>query len=237
MGDYCTLAQVKEFTTIVYTDLDMATGDFDTFVGNLISRVTARINSYCRRDFDSHAADVSTYSVGRWSRHAIIINVPITTMTSVETRGDKSGSWSTESSNDYTYYNVGVSNPDVKTDIAVLVKTSFGEMAPGMLLRSRQNYGFGSIRDKRAKGYWYKGYENVRVTCTYGFSSVPTGIQDICIRMVDLILNERARTMTMKVRQFDDPEMTGSRPIQSFPEDIILSLNEWRSSKDSGVML
>lgn len=237
MADYCTLANVKEFTDIVFTDINKSTGDFDTFVGNLISRVTARINSYCRRDFDQHTADVSTYSVGRWNRHVIIISGPITTMTTVEVRSDKSSTWTTLSTNDFTYVNVGVSNPSAKTDTTLLMKTSFGEMNPGMMLRAQQHFGFYSIRAKRAKAFWYKGYENIRVTSTYGFSAVPEGIADICIRMVDIILNERARTMTMKVRHFDDPEMTGSRPSQSFPKDMLLAMDEWRSSKDTGVML
>jgi hypothetical protein len=47
MADYCTTAEVKAYTDVIYTDLnkDMSSATFDTMIGTIITRRTAQINA------------------------------------------------------------------------------------------------------------------------------------------------------------------------------------------------
>ena len=238
MTDLCTLAQVKEFTNIVFTDLDKTTGDMDTFIGNLIDRVSDQIVSYTHRDFDLHTADISTYSVGPFNRQVLLVKGPIITLTTLEVTTNKGGTFETLSADDYTARNMGEVRP--QSDIAVINKNSFGLREVGMQLR----YPFGgygssrSTRGVRTRVPWYAGYENLRITSNYGYATIPTQIENIAIRMVDIILQERARTKTLAVRAYDDPENDSRAiPRQSLPDDIKDELDLWMSTLDSGIII
>jgi len=239
MADYCTTADVKAYTDVIYTDLDkdLASATFDTMIGTIITNRTAQINAYCNRDFDHHTSQTDIYSIGPVNRREFIANGPITTLTSVETRGDKSGDWATLDSDYYTYETPGVNNPASRADVVIFIKTGFGMNELNFISRRRQA-SFRTAMGMRSRALWIRGYENVRVKGNYGFTSVPTAIKNICIRLVDMELHERVRTSTTKVVPFEDPTIENAyRPYQSIPPEIQAELDLWKSVKITGIVI
>ena len=239
MADYCTTAQVKAFTDVIYTDLDkdMSSATFDTLIGTLITARTAQINAYCNRDFDAHTSQTDTYSVGPVNRRVLIVNGPIITLTTVKTRGSKSDTFATLDSDYYTYETPGVNNPSYRADIILLIKTGFGTTELNFLTRAYQMSRRSAVGERR-RAKWIRGYENVQIASSYGFSSVPETIKNICIRLVDMDLQERVRTATTKVIEYDDPTIdNNARPFQSIPPEIQAELDLWGSVKSTGVVI
>lgn len=227
MGDYCTRANVIEYTAVDKNDLSIdADADFNTLVDNLITRASASIDTYTQREkgFDNYDSQVETFDVGPYLQREIELYGPVQSITKVEVRGSKSGTFSTLDSSKYTYENLGMNS-----DKAFLVRIGFGFTETRRLAYPWAYGNYWSTASQRYRTKWWRGYENIRVTYSYGFTSVPTGIAHACIMIVDEILMGMVQRRNAKIPNMDDyrPNPTGMQV--TIPENVKEALEPWRS--------
>ena len=233
---YTTTAKVKAFTRILYSDLRaMDTTTFDTLIGTLIDTATAAMDTYCDRDFDLHSADARIYDVGANDQRTIEINGPVITLTKVEVRDSPGDSWSTMDSEYYVHRNHIHSDDEPRGNAASLIRVGFGMFALGRMTRY-MGYAYGGTRYKRTRNLWIRGYQNVRVTSTWGYSTVPSDIDAICILLVDHWLQNLVRLQVSKKSDIMDPEKAVASVQYDIPANIRARLDMWRNIKNRGVI-
>lgn len=227
MGDYCTRANVTEYTAVDKNDLDITDdSDFNTLIDNLITRSSASIDTYTQREkgFDDYQDEVETFDVGAYLQREIEIYGPVQSITSVEVRGSKSGTYSTLNANKYTFENLGKDS-----DKSFLVRIGFGFTEMRRLAYPGVYGSYRSTASQRYRTKFWRGYENVRITYSYGFTSVPTGIADACIMLVDERLNGMVQRRNAKIPNMDDYRPNPAGMQVTIPDNIKEMLDPWKS--------
>ena len=212
----------------------MSSANFDTLVGLLAGYASRAMENHCNRDWASHDDTASgiIYSVGPNHERIVRIKGPVIAITSVETRGDPSDTWSTMSSGEYTYKNFPEQAEAAKSPISSLIRIGFGMFAVGRTpIYAVANPG--SIPSKTWRNLWWRGYENVRVKYTWGYSSIPGEITWVCIRIVDEWLKKALKDLVGKRVKAVEPEDLQLIMRYSVPDYIKAELNEWRSTGGS----
>jgi hypothetical protein len=236
LTDYATRADVLAFSRVAYTDFrGVSESTFNSLVDDLITRASARMERFCTRDWANHAADVSIYSVGPSNWRFVMVAGPINTLTTVETRNDPSDTWSTVDSDTYSYRNFSEAESTPRLDQSMLIKIGFGMFELGRMSRQQMTR-IGSIQWKRSRVKFWRGYENLRVTSNYGYTSVPTEIEDVCIRLTDYYLQKLLRVQVAKKGDITSTEDIGSSISYPLPDDIKEDLEPWRSGSGMGVI-
>lgn len=230
MSDYTTTANVKLFTRTLYTDYrSMTTAQYDALVASLITRVSARMEAYCGRDWALHTNDDETFNVGAYHMREIPIMGPVISVTNVYYRDGPTFAWSAMSAQDYTYENKPLSDQVKRGNISPLMRQGFGAYETGRLLKYWATR-IGSPNWLRWRVVFWRGYQNVRVVYTWGYATTPAIIEDVCIRMVDHILHQLLKSQAAKVGAVSSSDEVGSSITYDIPDDCKEDLNKWKST-------
>lgn len=227
MTDYTTTAKVKAISRIKYSDLrSLSSVEFDALIAALITQASAEMDSYTGREFGSHTGDISIYDVGPRNERYISVHGPIITLTKVETRAGKSDTWSELDSDYYTSKNYRSLSTIPRSSVSHLFRTGFGRNYTGRLANNQLTRQ-GSIPYRRNRVMFWRGYDNVRVTSDYGYATVPTEIDTICILLVDRYLQLMVRESVAKKNDMMNPEDQGSIITFSMPKSLRTRLDLW----------
>lgn len=229
LTDYATTAQVEAFTRIVNTDFrNMTQAQLDALIATLITRVSARMDAYCGRDFGLHTNDDETFNVGPYHLREIPIMGPVISVTNVYYRDGPTSAWSAMSTQDYAYENKSALEALQRGNASQLMRQGFGAYETGRLLKYWATR-IGSPNWLRWRVVWWRGYNNVRIVYTWGYATVPAVITDVCIRIVDHMLNQLLRAQAGKVSAVTSPDQVGSNITYQIPDDCKQDLNRWKS--------
>lgn len=239
MTDYATATQIKAFTRVTYSEFrTLTTGQFDTFVALLAGFASRAMENYCGgRDWANHddTATGVTYSVGPQNARTMRIKGPVISITSVETRSNPSGTWSTETSTNYTFKNFPEYGPIPMCPISHLTKVGFGAQDLGRRVQYLIPAPY-STQWQRARATFWRGYEDVRVKYTWGYATIPGEINQICIFIVDDWL-KRAMKDEVGVRvKATTPEDLQMIMRYEIPEYLRKKLDLWKSPGSSAIV-
>jgi hypothetical protein len=196
------------------------------------------MESYCGgRDWASHDDTTSglTFSVGPQNQRMIKINGPVIAITSVETRDGPSDSWSTLSSDLYSYQNFPKFGPTAKSAITHLKRIGFGAYTIGRLPRNWVTR-MGSSSWIRWRTVFWRGYDNVRVKYTWGYASIPDEINRICIMIVDDWLKKAIKDEVGKRVKVTSPEDIQTIMRYEIPDHLKEALDSWKNTGGIGAV-
>jgi len=228
MADLCTQAQVLAQTQVAETDLNLSAADFYTLIDTLIDDVSAEVVSFCDRDFDLHTDATDTFSVGPISERYIEIRGPVISVTKVEITETKGGTFSELDSDYYTVENPGLNS--TKADIAYLTRIGEGSVLRQYRGGIQPSYsGHRSTVSRRWRAQWLRGYENIKVTYTYGYSTVPIEIKRIAVRTVCETLQDMVRRRNKRVGSSKSLTAGTNDPSVQLSEESEKALQSWKS--------
>jgi hypothetical protein len=186
---------------------------------------------YCNRDWASHddTANGIEYDVGPQHQRMIRIKGPVITISSVETRDGPSDTYSTLDSTLYVAKNFPQYGPVATSNISHLKKIGFGMYEIGRLPRYAVTR-IGSTEYLRWRTVFWRGYTNVRVKYTWGYSSIPEEINRICIFICDDWLKRLLKDVVGKRVKATTPEDLELIMRYEIPEHLMAALNGWRST-------
>lgn len=233
MTDYATGTECKAFTRITYDDFrDYATeAEFNTFVSLLAGFASRAMESYADRDWAYHddSTDGKTYSVGPNYQRSIKIDGPVIAITSVEYRDGPSDTFTTVDADDYSHLNFPKFGPVYKSPVTHLKRLGFGAYTIGRLPRNWTTR-VGSTSWRRWRVVWWRGYENIRVKYTWGYTNIPDEINRICIMIVDDWLKRSIKDEVGKRVKATSPEDLQMIMRYEIPEHLKTALKGWKST-------
>jgi len=243
--DLTTLAKVKRYTRVKPSDLDMNEEQFDYLIEtDLIPDVSLRMVNWSDRNWDYNEGVKEIFSVGSRDRRDVLINGPVVTMTKIEARISKDGTWAEVDSEEYTVVTYDATTKvqgfSIRADTAILRRIGQGPNENRARYAAYGRYGERSyITSKlvRWRARWVKSYESIRVTYTWGYEDVPVEIEMICRRWIALILQERTIKQNKRVGTIRNMQAGSVDPEISVPTDIGKQLKGWQTFRNSAVVI